>query len=93
MTDLLWPGDARAGDLFTDASIVAAMVRVESAWLAARGHQSKLSTPFSVRDIAVAAELPPGPAFAVDIVNGDALAIERFGIERRVMARRAAQGR
>jgi 3-carboxy-cis,cis-muconate cycloisomerase len=56
MTDLLWPGDVRAGDLCTDARIVAAMVRVVSAWLAARGHQSKLSTPFSVRDIAVAAE-------------------------------------
>ncbi|GAA4601754.1 3-carboxy-cis,cis-muconate cycloisomerase [Actinoplanes octamycinicus] len=35
MSDLLWPGDHRAGDLFTDAAVVAAMVRVESAWLAA----------------------------------------------------------
>jgi 3-carboxy-cis,cis-muconate cycloisomerase len=42
MTDLLWPGDARAGDLFTDVSVVAAMVRVESAWLAARGIRSDL---------------------------------------------------
>src|ERR1700754_2780468 len=33
LSDLLWPGDARAGDLFTDASVVAAMVRVEQAWL------------------------------------------------------------
>ncbi|MFI5891923.1 lyase family protein [Actinoplanes sp. NPDC051513] len=56
MTDLLWPGDARAGDLFTDASVVEAMVRVESAWLAAGGHPSELSTAFSVRDVAVAAE-------------------------------------
>jgi 3-carboxy-cis,cis-muconate cycloisomerase len=37
MTDLLWPGDHRAGELFTDASFVAAMVRVEQAWLTARG--------------------------------------------------------
>ncbi|MEV6350234.1 lyase family protein [Actinoplanes sp. NPDC051851] len=33
MSDLLWPGDHRAGDLFTDASVVAAMIRVEQAWL------------------------------------------------------------
>jgi 3-carboxy-cis,cis-muconate cycloisomerase len=32
MTDLLWPGAHRAGDIFTDASVVAAMVRVEAAW-------------------------------------------------------------
>jgi len=43
MTDLLWPGDARAGDLFTDARVVAAMISVESAWLAARGFSSDLS--------------------------------------------------
>ena len=33
MTDLLWPGDERAGALFGDAALLAAMVRVESAWL------------------------------------------------------------
>jgi 3-carboxy-cis,cis-muconate cycloisomerase len=35
MTDLLWPGDERAGDLFTDAAILRAMVAVEQAWLSA----------------------------------------------------------
>ncbi|GGN90441.1 3-carboxy-cis,cis-muconate cycloisomerase [Actinoplanes lobatus] len=35
MSDLLWPGDERAGDLFTDAAVCAAMVRAEAAWLAA----------------------------------------------------------
>ncbi|MEU8661876.1 lyase family protein [Actinoplanes philippinensis] len=35
MSDLLWPGDDRAGDLFTDAAVLAAMVRAEAAWLAA----------------------------------------------------------
>jgi 3-carboxy-cis,cis-muconate cycloisomerase len=35
MSDLLWPGDDRAGDLCSDASVLTAMVRVESAWLAA----------------------------------------------------------
>ena len=33
MGDLLWPGDARAGDLCTDEAFLAAMVRVEQAWL------------------------------------------------------------
>jgi len=35
MADLLWPGDERAGDLFSDAALLEAMVDVESAWLAA----------------------------------------------------------
>jgi 3-carboxy-cis,cis-muconate cycloisomerase len=35
MADLFWPGDERAGDLFTDTALVAAMVAVEDAWLAA----------------------------------------------------------
>jgi 3-carboxy-cis,cis-muconate cycloisomerase len=33
LSDLLWPGDDRAGDLFTGAAVCAAMVRVEAAWL------------------------------------------------------------
>ena len=33
MSDLLWPGDRRAGDLFTDEAFVTAMVAVESAWV------------------------------------------------------------
>jgi 3-carboxy-cis,cis-muconate cycloisomerase len=33
MTDLFWPGDNRAGDLMSDATFLAAMVRVENAWL------------------------------------------------------------
>jgi 3-carboxy-cis,cis-muconate cycloisomerase len=36
MSDLLWPGDRRAGDLFTDEVFVAAMVAVESAWVDAK---------------------------------------------------------
>jgi 3-carboxy-cis,cis-muconate cycloisomerase len=33
MSDLLWPGDRRAGTLFSDEAFVAAMVAVESAWV------------------------------------------------------------
>ncbi|HEY1839376.1 MAG TPA: lyase family protein [Mycobacterium sp.] len=33
MTNLLWPGDQRAGKLMSDVSLLASMVAVESAWL------------------------------------------------------------
>ena len=33
MTNLLWPGDHRAGELMTDAALLESMVAVESAWL------------------------------------------------------------
>lgn len=35
MADLLWPGDERAGRLFAPATVLATLVRVESAWLQA----------------------------------------------------------
>lgn len=35
MTNLLWPGDHRAGDLMTDPALLESMVAVESAWLQA----------------------------------------------------------
>lgn len=35
MADLFWPGDERAGEVCSDRSLLRAMVRVESAWLAA----------------------------------------------------------
>ncbi len=33
MTNLLWPGDERAGELMSDATLLASMIAVESAWL------------------------------------------------------------
>jgi 3-carboxy-cis,cis-muconate cycloisomerase len=35
MTNLLWPGDQRAGELMSDTTLLASMVAVESAWLEA----------------------------------------------------------
>lgn len=35
MTNLLWPGDHRAGELMTDEALLGSMVTVESAWLGA----------------------------------------------------------
>ncbi|MEU8244363.1 lyase family protein [Actinoplanes missouriensis] len=35
VSDLLWPGDHRAGRIFDDSAVLDAMVRVEAAWLGA----------------------------------------------------------
>jgi 3-carboxy-cis,cis-muconate cycloisomerase len=35
MTNLLWPGDQRAGELMTDRALLRSMVAVEAAWLGA----------------------------------------------------------
>ncbi len=35
MADLLWPGDERAGDVFSDEAVLRAMLEVEQAWLEA----------------------------------------------------------
>jgi 3-carboxy-cis,cis-muconate cycloisomerase len=56
MTDLLWPGDHRAGDLFGDAAFVAAMIRVEQAWLVARGHSGDVGFEPSLEALAIASE-------------------------------------
>jgi 3-carboxy-cis,cis-muconate cycloisomerase len=42
MTDLFWPGDERAGDHFTTASLLRAMVDVEEEWLDRLGHPADL---------------------------------------------------
>lgn len=53
--DLFWPGDERAGDLFTDAAFLTAMVSVESAWLAALRHEVDLADLVGVDDLAALA--------------------------------------
>src|SRR5579872_4171893 len=45
-----------------------------------------------VADVKVALKLRPGPSVAL-IVNGDALAVERLGLQRRVRLRGAPQRR
>jgi 3-carboxy-cis,cis-muconate cycloisomerase len=54
MSDLLWPGDARSGDLCTDAAVLTALLRVESAWLGA--DLSGLAGPDDLPALAVEAE-------------------------------------
>src|SRR5919197_121437 len=44
-------------------------------------------------DVGIAFELSPGPSFVVCLVDGDAFALQRLGIERRVVRRRAAERR
>jgi 3-carboxy-cis,cis-muconate cycloisomerase len=60
MSELFWPGDARAGALLTDEALLAAMLRVERAWLAA------------LREVGVAPETQPLPDVGVDEVRDGA---------------------
>ena len=53
MTNLLWPGDQRAGEHMTDRALLEAMVAVESAWLGAL----------------VAAGLAPGECAGADLAG------------------------
>jgi 3-carboxy-cis,cis-muconate cycloisomerase len=72
MTDLLWPGDHRAGQIFSDAAYLAAMVRVETAWLSvlvdagiapasARADLTAALSEADVEAVAVAAEATGNP--------------------------------
>lgn len=68
MTNLLWPGDHRAGEHMTDSSLLRSMVAVESAWLGAlagaglapaevsRADLSNLLEPDDAESVAVGAE-------------------------------------
>ena len=55
MTDLLWPGDERAADLFSGAAVLHALARVEWAWLAAQGVEADLPGLLEPADVAVVA--------------------------------------
>ncbi|MEV6846284.1 lyase family protein [Actinoplanes sp. NPDC051411] len=56
MTDLLWPGDHRAGDVFSDRAFVAAMIRVEQAWLRARGFDGDIRYVGDLEALSIASE-------------------------------------
>ncbi|OBH02149.1 MULTISPECIES: lyase family protein [unclassified Mycobacterium] len=85
MTNLLWPGDQRAGEHMTDRSLLTAMVAVESAWLGAlaaaglapgAGSGADLSTLVGDDDresLAVAAEGGGNPVIGlVELLRGRA---------------------
>jgi len=76
VSDLFWPGDERAGDLMTSSALLAAMVRVESAWLtalvgagvapaAARDDLEGLVGPADVEALAAAAEPGGNPVIGL----------------------------
>ena len=58
MTDLLWPGDNRAGEIFSDASVLDAMLRVETAWLAALHEYGLAGPPPDLTTVVGPADLP-----------------------------------
>jgi 3-carboxy-cis,cis-muconate cycloisomerase len=86
MTDLLWPGDDRAGDLFSDATFLSAMVAVEEAWLDAlagagiapatvvKQDLQSLIRPLHLDGLVHASELTGNPAAALVTLLRDGLA-------------------
>ncbi|RAU95836.1 3-carboxy-cis,cis-muconate cycloisomerase [Mycobacterium colombiense] len=74
MSNLLWPGDHRAGEHMTDAALLGSMVATESAWLSvlvaaglapagcAAADLSDLVTPQDCEALAVGAEAGGNPA-------------------------------
>jgi 3-carboxy-cis,cis-muconate cycloisomerase len=61
VTDLLWPGDHRAGDLFSDEAFVGALLRVERAWLRARGIPADVGFQPDLEALAIASETGGNP--------------------------------
>jgi 3-carboxy-cis,cis-muconate cycloisomerase len=51
MADLFWPGDERAGDLFSDTALVSAMLDVERAWLTGLVNAGIAPATMSVPDL------------------------------------------
>ncbi|MGK5681687.1 lyase family protein [Actinoplanes sp. URMC 104] len=76
MSDLLWPGDARSGAICSDATVLAALVRVEEAWIDA--DLSGLAGPDDLPALAVAAEEGGNP-----VIPLLALLRERLGDDPR----------
>ncbi len=58
MTDLLWPGDARAGTVGSDAAVLTALVRVEAAWLSALHTHGLAESAPDLADLAGPDDLP-----------------------------------
>lgn len=87
MTDLFWPGDDRAGDIFSDNAFLAAMVAVENAWLAVLvsnelappAAKADLAALVSIRDVpklATAAELDGNPVPSLVKMLRERVAVE-----------------
>ena len=69
MTDLLWPGDERAGDLMSDAAFLMAMVRVEEAWLHALV-ECRLAPAGCADDLSGLVSVDDVPQLAADAEGG-----------------------
>ncbi len=86
MSDLLWPGDHRAGDLLSDSAVVAAALRVETAWLA-----SLAAAGVAPASATVDLEAPVGTldlgALAVAAESGGNLVIPLLTVVRERLAR------
>ncbi|XVV09207.1 lyase family protein [Actinoplanes sp. CA-131856] len=71
MSDLLWPGDTRADPFCTDEAVLKALLRVESAWLAALHHHGLAPTAPSSTAPAPSSTAPAPSASPPDPVPPD----------------------
>ncbi len=71
MSGLYWPGDERAGETFTGAALVHAMIAVEAAWLHALAEHDIAPSP-PVRDPLAGLEPAAGDLVALSAVAEDA---------------------
>lgn len=85
MSDLFWPGDHRAGTLFSGSALVQAMIRVEQAWLT--GLATAGIAPVSVsQDLAGLVEESDLPVIAHDAEAGGNPVIPLVALLRERMA-------
>ncbi|HEY0002548.1 MAG TPA: lyase family protein [Actinoplanes sp.] len=85
MSDLLWPGDARAGAVLSDASVLAALVRVEAAWLGALHAHGIADRADDLHELVGPADLP---ALAADAEGGGNPVIPLLALLRERLAAR-----
>jgi 3-carboxy-cis,cis-muconate cycloisomerase len=89
VSDLLWPGDERAGDLCSDASVLSALVTVEAAWLGALIEQG-VAPPEAADDLGKLIEADDAPRIAREAEGGGNPVIPLLGLLRSRMGDRTA---
>src|SRR6202012_3865925 len=70
MTNLLWPGDHRAGEHMTDRALLQSMVAMESAWLGALAEAGLAPTDCAHADLSHLMNPPDWELFAFAAEDG-----------------------
>ncbi len=90
MSDLLWPGASRAAGLMDDASVLHAMLRVETAWLRALVDRKIADLPAETTDLSGLVTADDLEALAADSEGGGNPVIPLVALLRTRAAQRSA---